>query len=89
MKLAETCSLFMHALNLQLHQVVGTMVISWDLEEVIEIVKKATVYGEDKGSTSQVKKRKQTKTIGQGKDGKGSKGNWTLVVDKKQKPKLF
>ena len=47
--------MFMHMLNPQLRQVARTMVISGDLEEVIEIVKKATVYGEDKSGSSQTK----------------------------------
>ena len=45
MNLAKAYSLFMHGLNPQLRQLAGTMVISGDLEEVIEIVKKVMVYG--------------------------------------------
>ena len=40
--------MFMHGLNPQLRQLAGTMVVSGNLEEVIEIVKKAIVYGEEK-----------------------------------------
>ena len=45
MNSAEAYNLFMHGLNPQLHQIVGTMVTSGNLEEVIAIVKKAMVYG--------------------------------------------
>ena len=41
----------MHGLNPQLCQLAGTMVTSGNLEEVIEIVKKAIVYGEEKGGS--------------------------------------
>ena len=61
MNLAEAYSLFMHGLNPQLCHLVGTLVSSGDLEEVIEVVKKATVYGEDKsngGSQSKMKTNK-------------------------------
>ena len=44
LNLAEAYNLFMHGLNPPLCQLVGTMVTSGNLEEVIEIVKKATVY---------------------------------------------
>ena len=43
----------MHGLNPQLHQLVGTMVTLGNLEEVVELVKKATVYRKDKGGFSQ------------------------------------
>ena len=52
MNSAEAYSLFIHGLNPQLCQLIRTMVTSRNLEEVIEIVKKATVYGEDKGGSS-------------------------------------
>ena len=55
MNSAEAYNLFMHGLNPQLHQLAGTMFTSGNLEEVIEIVKKATVYGEEKGGSSQGK----------------------------------
>ena len=55
MNSVEAGSLFMHGVNPQLCQLAKTMVILRDLEEVIEIVKKALVYGEDKGGSSQTK----------------------------------
>ena len=55
MNSAEAYSLFIHGLNPQLPQLAGTMVTSGNLEEVIEIVEKATVYGEEKGGSSQIK----------------------------------
>ena len=61
MSLAEAYNLFMHGLNPQLRQLAGTMVVSGNLEEVIEIVKKATLYGEDKGGSSQVKTENKQK----------------------------
>ena len=51
MNLVEASSLFMHGLNLQLRQLARTMVTLGNLEEVIELVKKAMVYGEDKGGS--------------------------------------
>ena len=59
MNSAEAYSLFMHGLNPQLRQLARTMVTSGNLEEVIQLVKKATVYGEDKGGFSQTKMRKK------------------------------
>ena len=44
--------MFMHGLDPQLRQLAGTLVTSGDLDEVIEVVKKATVYGEDKKTSS-------------------------------------
>ena len=55
MNLEEAYLLFMHGLNPQLCQLARTMVISGDLEEDIEIVKKATVYGEERSSSSSKK----------------------------------
>ena len=47
------------------------------MEEVIEIVKKATVYGEDKGGSSHGKPENKQKRQSGGKGGgKGNKGNW-------------
>ena len=67
----------MHGLNPQLHQLAGTMVVSGNLEEVIEIVKKATVYGEEKSGSPQVKtENKQKRQSGGKSGGKGNKGNW-------------
>ena len=51
MNLAEGYNLFMHRLNPQLHQLTGTLVTSQNLVEFIEVVKKAKVYGEDKGTS--------------------------------------
>ena len=69
MNLAEAYNLFMHGLNPQLCQLVGTMVISGNLEEVIEIVKKATVYGEEKSGSPQTKTAEWRKKWRQGKQG--------------------
>ena len=52
MNLVDAYSLFMYGLNSQLHQLAGTMVTSGNLEEVIDIMKKAMVYGEGKGGPS-------------------------------------
>ena len=72
MRLDET----MHGLNPQLCQLAGTMVTSDNLEEVIELVKKMMVYGEDKGGSSQTKTENKQQLQNGGKNGKGSKGNW-------------
>ena len=77
MNLVEAYSLFMQGLNPQLRQLAGTMVTSGNIEEVIEIVKKATVYGKEKGGSSQVKTENKQKQQNGGKGGgKGNKGNW-------------
>ena len=77
MNSAEAYSLFMHGLNPQLRQLAGTMVNSDNLEELIEIVKKAMVYGEEKDGSSQRKTENKQKWQNGGKGGgKGSKGNW-------------
>ena len=77
MNSAEAYSLFMHGLNPQLRQLAGAMVASGNLEEVIEIVKKAIVYGEEKGGSPQIKtENKQKRQSGSKSGGKGSKGNW-------------
>ena len=55
MNSVEAYSLFMHGLDPQLCQLAGTLATSGDLDEVIEVVKKATVYGEDKKTSSQSK----------------------------------
>ena len=64
MNSVEASSLLMHGLNPQMHQLVGTMVTSGNLEEVIELVKKATVYSEDKGGSSQTKTENKQKEVG-------------------------
>ena len=57
------------------------MITSGNLEKVIEIVKKATVYGEEKGGSPQIKTENKKKRQSGGKSGgKGSKGNWIPVV---------
>ena len=77
MNSVEAYSLFMHGLNPQLRQLAGTMVTSGNLEEVIAIVKKATVYGEEKDGSSQGKTENKQKRQSGGKGGgKGNKGNW-------------
>ena len=77
MSSAEPYSLFMHGLNPQLHQLARTMVTSGNLEEVIEIVKNAMVYSEEKGGSSQGKTENNQKWQNGGKGGgKGSNGNW-------------
>ena len=48
-----------------------------NLEEVIYIMKKATVYGEENGGSPQVKTtNKQKQQSGSKNGGKGSKGSW-------------
>ena len=90
MNSAEACNLFMHGLNPQLHQLVGTIVTLGNLEEVIEIMKKAMVYGKDKGRSPQVKtEKKQKRQSGDKSGGKGSNGNWGLVVDQRERSKLL
>ena len=66
------------------------MVTSGNLEEVIELVKKAIVYGEDKGGSSQLKTKNKQKGQNGGKGGgKGSKGNWGPSGEPKERSKLF
>ena len=59
-----------------MRQLVGTMLTSGNWEEVIELVKKAIVYGEDKGEFSQAKTENKQKRQNGGKGGKGGNGNW-------------
>ena len=61
------------------------MAISRDFEEVIEIVKKAMVYGEDKSSFPQGKNANKQKRQSRGKGGKGNKGNWDPSGGQKRK----
>ena len=44
----EAYNLFMHGLNPQLCQLVSTLVDFGNLDQVIEVVKRAIVYGKDK-----------------------------------------
>ena len=76
MNSVEASSLFMHGLNPQLRQLAGTMVTSRNLEGIIELVKKVTVYGKDEGGSSQTKTKNKQKRQGGEKGGKGSKGKW-------------
>ena len=46
------------------------------MEKVIEIVKKAMIYSEDKCGSSQTKTENKQKWQNEGKGGKGNKGNW-------------
>ena len=85
MNSADAYSLFMHGLNPQLRQLARTMVTSGNLEEVIELVKKATIYGKDKGGSSQVKTENKQKREGGEKGGKGSKGKWGPSCGRKGK----
>ena len=66
---AEAYNLFMHGLNPQLRQLVGTMVTLGNLEEVIEMVKKAMVCSEEKGASSQTKTENKQKRQGGEKGG--------------------
>ena len=52
------------------------MVASGKLEEVIELVKKAIVYGKDKGGSFQIRIENNQKWQGGEKGGQGSKGKW-------------
>ena len=67
MNSAKAYSLFMHGLDPQLRQLAGTMVTSGNLEEVIEIMKKAMVYGKGKGGSSQGKTENKQKWQNGGK----------------------
>ena len=49
----------MHGLNLQLCQLIGTLVTLGNLDEVIEVVKKATVNREANRTSSQGKNEKK------------------------------
>ena len=52
------------------------MVTSGNLKEVIELVKKVMVQGEDKGGSSQMKTENKQKRQIEEKGSKGSKGKW-------------
>ena len=59
-----------------MHQLAGALVTFGDLDEVIEVVKKATVYGEDNKTSSQSKgENKQKGRQGNGKGVIGGKGS--------------
>lgn len=61
MNSAKAYSLFIHGLNLQLCQLAGTLVSLGDLKDVIEVVKKAIVFGEEKGGTGQKSEQSKQK----------------------------
>ena len=84
MNLAEAYSLFMYRLNPQLRQLVA----SGNLEEVVEIVKKAIVYGEEKSGSPQEKTENKQKWQS-GSGGKGSKGNWDPSGGPKRKVQII
>ena len=65
------------------------MVTSGNLEEVIELVKKVMVYGEDKGGSSQTKTENKQKKTEWRNGGKGVRANGALVVDQRERSKLF
>ena len=69
MNSVEAYSLFMHGLDLQMCPLAGTLVTFGDLDEVIGVVKKAIVYGEDKKASSQSKSENKQK--GRQGNGKG------------------
>lgn len=48
MNLVEAYNLFMHSLNSQLRQLARTIVSSGNLEDVMKVVKRATIFGEEK-----------------------------------------
>ena len=48
MNSVEAYNLFMHGLNVYLNQLGGTLGPFWGQEQVIELVNKVTIYGEDK-----------------------------------------
>ena len=78
----------MHALNLQLRQLAGTMVTSGNLKEVIEIVKKVTVYSTDKGGSSQGKLKTNKKGRVEVKMvAREARAIGALVVDQRERPK--
>ena len=89
MNSAEPYSLFMHGLNPQLRQLAETMVTSGNLEEVIELVKKAMVYVDDKGGSSEMKTENKQKRQSGEKGGKGNKGKWGRVVNQRERSKSF
>ena len=82
--------MFMHGLNPQLRQLAGTMVVSGNLEEVIEIVKKATVYGEEKsGSLKQKLKTNKNSRVGEKVTAREARAIGALVVDQRERSKSF
>ena len=77
MNLAKAYNLFMHNLNSQLCQLASALVTIGDLDELIKVVKKATMYGEGKGSSPQSKiENKQKERQGNTKGAKAGKGSY-------------
>ena len=90
MNLVEAYNLFMHGLNPQFCQLAGTMITSGNLEEVIEIMKKVTVYDEDKGGSSQGKtENKQKQQNGSKCGAREVRAIGALVVDQRERSKLL
>ena len=89
MNLAEAYNLFMYRLNPQLRQLAGTMVTSSNLEEAIEIMKKATVYGEDKGGSLKLKLKTNKNDRVERKVAKEARAIGARVVDQRERSKLL
>ena len=89
MNLVEAYNLFMHRLNPHLRQLAGKMVTSGNLEELIELVKIAMVYGEDKGGSSQMKTETNKNDRVEKKAAKGVRANGSLVADQRERSKSF
>ena len=77
MSSVEAYNMFMDGLDPQLHQLNGTVVTSRGLDEAIEVVKMAMVYGEDKKKIPQSKtQNKQKGRQSNGQEAKGGRGSW-------------
>ena len=81
--------MFMHGLNPQLHQLARTILTSGNLEEVIELVKKAMVYGEDKRDHLKLKLKTNKYNRVEKKAARGIKANGALVVDQRERSRSF
>ena len=81
----------MHGLSPQLRELVGTMVTSGNLEEVIEIVKKAIVYGEEKKVEHLKEKLKTNKNdrVEVKVVARETRAIGALVVDQRERSKSF
>ena len=68
----------MHGLNPQLRQLAETLIDSNKIDQVIEAVKWAMVYGDDKNGASSRKHKNQNKKERRSGKGtpKGGKGSW-------------
>ena len=90
MNSAETYGLFMHGLDPQLRQLARTMVTSDNLEEVIEIMKKETVNGEEKSGSSQGKsENKQNGRMEVKMVAREVRAIGALVVDQRKRSELL